>query len=193
MKQNRSSASCRRNIIYRITTLRFPIPLTLLCILLSSCGYHAATSGRSSRLLDTVTSIYIPTFVNKTTAYNTDQLLTAAVVRELRERTKYKIVLQQDADADASLLGTVLTQQTSPLTYDSQTGRASSALVVVTMSIKLLDRHDRVLYQNPNYVFREQYQVSRELSSFFEEESPALDRLARDFGRQLVSDILEAF
>lgn len=170
-----------------------PVLAAGMALLFAGCGYHAATSGRSSHLPDTVTTIYVPAFVNKTTGYNTDHLLMAAVVRELQERTKYKVVLQQDVDADATLFGTVLTQQTSPLTYDSQTGRASSALVVVTMSVKLVDRHDHVLYQNPNYAFREQYQVSRELSSFFEEESPALDRLARDFGRQLVSDILEAF
>jgi outer membrane lipopolysaccharide assembly protein LptE/RlpB len=166
---------------------------TIALLLLTSCGYHAATSGRSSHLPASVNTIYVPAFVNKTASYNTDHLLTASVVRELEERTKYKVVLQEDADADATLFGTVLSQQTSPLTYDSQTGRASSALIVVTMGVKLVDRHDHVLYENPNYVFREQYQVSRELSSFFEEESPALDRLARDFGRELVADILEAF
>jgi hypothetical protein len=35
--------------------------------------------------------------------------------------------------------------------------------------------------------------VSRELTSFFEEDSPALQRLSRDFARTLVSNILEGF
>ena len=39
----------------------------------------------------------------------------------------------------------------------------------------------------------QQYQVSRELTSFFEEDSPAVDRLSRDFARTLVSNILEAY
>ncbi len=170
-----------------------PLIAVLLLSVLTSCGYHAATSGRSSHLPASVTTIYVPGFANKTTTYHIDYLLTASVVRELEQRTRYKVVLQSDADADASLFGTVLSEQTSPLTYDSKTGRASSALVIVNASVKLIDRQGRVLYANPSYTFREQYQVSRELSSFFEEESPALDRLARDFGRQLVSDILEAF
>ena len=42
-------------------------------------------------------------------------------------------------------------------------------------------RDGRVLYSNPNYVFRDQYQISNELASFFEEQGPALDRLQRDF------------
>ena len=50
-----------------------------------------------------------------------------------------------------------------------------------------------MLYQNPSYVFREQYQISSDLSSFFEEDSPAFQRLSRDFARTLVSNVLEAF
>jgi hypothetical protein len=41
-------------------------------------------------------------------------------------------------------------------------------LVIVSMSVSLADRQGRVLYENPAYTFREQYQVSQELSSFFE-------------------------
>jgi hypothetical protein len=50
-----------------------------------------------------------------------------------------------------------------------------------------------VLFENPNYSFREQYQISSEITSFFEEESPAVDRLSQDFARTLVSNVLEAF
>jgi len=42
------------------------------------------------------------------------------------------------------------------------------------MKVSLVDREGKILFQNPSYVFREQYQVSQELSSFFEEDSPAL-------------------
>jgi hypothetical protein len=65
--------------------------------------------------------------------------------------------------------------------------------VTVTVAVKMVARDGKVLYENPNYVFREQYQVSREITSFFEEESPALQRLSGDFARTLVSNILEAY
>jgi hypothetical protein len=87
----------------------------------------------------------------------------------------------------------VLSTFTTPLTYDTKTGRASSVLVIVSMSVSLKDRQGRVLYENPSYTFRDQYQVSQELSSFFEEDSPAFRRLSRDFARTLVSNVLEAF
>jgi hypothetical protein len=131
-------------------------------------------------------------FVNQTQTYKVEQTLTAAVVQEFSTRTSYRVVSQPDS-ADAVLRGTVLATSTTPLTYDSKTGRAASVLVIVSMSVSLADKQGKVLYQNPAYVFREQYQVSQELSSFFEEDSPAFDRLSREFARTLVSNVLEAF
>ena len=61
------------------------------------------------------------------------------------------------------------------------------------VKVTLTARDGRVLYSNPNYVFRDQYQISNELASFFEEQGPAIDRVSRDFSRTLVSNILEAF
>ena len=58
---------------------------------------------------------------------------------------------------------------------------------------ELDDRGGKVLYQNPAYLFREQYEVSQDLSSFFEEDSPAFRRLSQDFARTLVANILEGF
>ena len=73
------------------------------------------------------------------------------------------------------------------------TGRASTGLVTIIIKVTLTARDGRVLYSNPNYVFRDQYQISNELASFFEEQGPAVDRISRDFSRTLVSNILEAF
>jgi len=48
-------------------------------------------------------------------------------------------------------------------------------------------------YRNDNFLFRNEYEISTDLNSFFEEQDPALDRLARDFASRLVSSILENF
>jgi outer membrane lipopolysaccharide assembly protein LptE/RlpB len=165
--------------------------LLTLMLLTSACGYH--TAGHAVTIPENVQTIAIPAFVNQTQTYKIEQKLTAAVVREMVSRTHYRIVNETSDSADATLRGTVVTTSTSPLTYDSQTGRASSALVVVTARVTLTDRQGKILYQNPSYLFREEYQVSRELSSFFEEDSPALERLSREFARTLVSNVLEGF
>jgi len=163
--------------------------LAMAC--LAGCGYH--TAGHTTTIPENVKTIAIPAFVNETQTYKIEQRLTASVVREMIARTHYHVVNETSDDADATLHGTVLATYTTPLTYDSQTGRAASVLVVVNIKIELKDKQGKILYQNPSYLFREQYQVSSELNSFFEEDSPAFDRLSRDFAQTLVSNILEGF
>ena len=120
-------------------------------------------------------------------------MLTASVVREFTARTHYHILNEPGEAADATLRGTVISTSQSPLTYNSTTGQAASVLVVVSMKVSLTDRQGKVLYQNPSYLFREQYEVSQDLASFFEEDTPAFRRLSQDFARTLVSNILEGF
>jgi outer membrane lipopolysaccharide assembly protein LptE/RlpB len=167
------------------------VALALLLFSVTGCGYH--TAGHVNTLPEQVHTIAIPSFINQSQTYKVEQTLTAAVVREFVTRTRYHIVHEAGPDADATLRGTVVSTAATPATYDSQTGRASSVMITVNMKVVLTDRRGKVLYENPSYLFREQYQVSRELSSFFEEDSPAFDRLSRAFARTLVSNILEGF
>ena len=68
-------------------------------------------------------------------------------------------------------------------------------LVSLHMKVRLGDKRDtkKVLYQNDNYLFREPYEISTDpLEVLFDEQSPALERMSRDFAsRRVVSDILE--
>jgi outer membrane lipopolysaccharide assembly protein LptE/RlpB len=164
--------------------------LGLLALTLASCGYH--TAGKASRIPTDVKTLAVPAFVNQTQTYRIEAVLTEAVVREFNTRTKYRVVSEPEG-ADAVLRGTVTGTQLAPVTYDSDTGRASTALVTVNMKVILTAKDGRILYENSNYVYREQYQISRELSSFFEEQGPAVQRLAQDFARTLVSNVLEMY
>jgi len=162
-----------------------------LLVASSGCGYH--TAGHAVQLPENVKTIAVPAFVNETSTYRIEQMLTSSVVREFTTRTHYHILNNPGEAADATLRGTVVSTSASPLTYNSTTGQAASVLVVVSMRVTLTDRQGKVLYQNPSYLFREQYEVSQDLASFFEEDSPAFRRLSQDFARTLVSNILEGF
>jgi outer membrane lipopolysaccharide assembly protein LptE/RlpB len=165
------------------------LPLGFL-LLSAACGYH--TAGHAVNFPENVKTIAVPAFKNETLTYRIEQMLTASVVREFTTRTHYHM-LNDGEDADATLRGTVLSTSATPLTYDTATGRAASVLVVVSIKVTLTDRSGKVLYENPAYLFREQYEVSQDLASFFEEDSPAFRRLSQDFARTLVSNILEGF
>lgn len=155
------------------------------------CGYH--TVGHSVALPQNVHTIAVPGFVSQSQTFRIEQIMTDAVVREFNTRTQFHVIHEANTDADAVLRGTVLSASTTPLAYDSQTGRVASALVTVSMQVALTDRQGKVLFQDPSYLFHEQYEVSRDLPTFFEEDSPAVDRLSRDFARTLIANILEAY
>ena len=103
-----------------------------LTLATSGCGYHAA--GKAVRIPPYVKTLAVPAFVNQTQTYRIEAILTEAVVREFNTRTRYRIV-SDPKDADAVLRGWVTGTQLAPLTYDSNTGRASSALVTVNMRV----------------------------------------------------------
>jgi hypothetical protein len=65
-------------------------------------------------------------------------------------------------------------------------------VITVTAKVVLADAHGRVLFENDNYTFREVYQSTQQLSSFIQEDTPALERLSKEFAAALVSDMLES-
>lgn len=170
---------------------RFVLALLAPVALLSACGYHAI--GAATHLPPGVHTLAVPLFATNTEAYHTETVMTGAVIREFAARTRFRVTPAADADADAVLHGTILTQTVAPLTYNSSTQQSSSFLITIVASVTLNGRDGNVLYQNKNYVFRQQYQSTTNLPSFFEENPAAIDRLSREFARALVSDVLEGF
>jgi outer membrane lipopolysaccharide assembly protein LptE/RlpB len=172
-------------------------PLSILIVLaaflvsLAACGYHVA--GRAAHLPSDWKTIAIPAFKNDTTRYRVEQRFTQAVIREFISRTKYRIV--QDADsADAVLNGEVLSIETSPVLFDATTGQVTTMLVTVHSKVRLVDnKTKKLVYQNDDMTFRDEYQISSDVTTFFEEQDPALERMSRDFASQLVSNVVENF
>jgi outer membrane lipopolysaccharide assembly protein LptE/RlpB len=160
-------------------------------VLLAGCGYHPV--GSPAHLPNTVHTLAVPVFTNNTQSYHTEIAFTQAVVKELSSRTPYRPIVGNSPDADATLHGTITSFQVTPLTYNSQTGQSSSFLITVKASVKLVDRNQKVLYENSTYLFRQQYETTQDLVTFIQEDSPAVQRMSRDFAQALVSDILESF
>jgi outer membrane lipopolysaccharide assembly protein LptE/RlpB len=164
---------------------------TLMALLVSGCGYHVA--GHSSSLPKTIHVIAIPALENKTTSYRLEQKLTAATIHEFLAKTSYRVVSIPE-EGDAVLRGKVLTLEAVPLLFDTTTGRATTMLVTVKCEVTFTESStQKVLYHTDNFIFRNQYEVSTDLKSFFEEQDPALDRLAQDFASRLVAAVIENY
>jgi hypothetical protein len=163
----------------------------LFALLCSGCGYHVA--GRITGAPAEWHSIAIPAFKNDTTHDRIEQRFTEAVIREFIARTKYRIV-QDPNSADAVLRGEVLSIDTSPVLFNATTGEVTTMLVTVQMKIELDDAvSKKPVYQNADMTFRDEYQISSDPQSFFNEEDPALGRMSRDFASHCVATILEGF
>ncbi|MGC1463122.1 MAG: LPS assembly lipoprotein LptE [Terracidiphilus sp.] len=166
-------------------------PVATLLLGLSGCGYH--TLGASTHLPPDLRTLSVPVFATRTEAYHTETVMTNAVIREFATRTHFRVTPIESPDADAVLHGTILKESVAPLTYNASTQQSSSFLITIQASVTLNGRDGKVLYQNNNYVFREQYQSTTDLTTFIQENPAAVDRLSRAFARQLVADVLEGF
>ncbi len=171
---------------------------TSLSTVLSGCGYHVA--GRNtSTLPKSIHVIAVPTLENKTTTYRVEQKLTAATIHEFLAKTSYRVVSDPQG-GDAVLTGKVLSVEVVPLLFQAtsttttSTAQATAMLVTMKCDITLTDRsNDKILYHNSNFVLRNQYELSTDVRSFFQEGDPALDRMARDFAARLVAAVTENF
>ena len=156
---------------------------------LSGCGYH--TLGAATHLPPGVNTLAVPVFATRTESNGTETALTEAVVREFIARTRFRVTTNSGSDADAVLHGTILKQSVMPLTYNAATQQSSSFVITIVASVTLTAHDGHVLYENKNYIYREQYQSSTDLPTFIQEDPAAIQRLSREFARQLVADILE--
>ncbi len=170
-------------------------PLVLLASLSAGCGY--ALAGKGSFLPSYIQTIGVPTFTNRTTVFNLETQLTQKVRAEFIGRGKYRI-LPEATGVDAVLTGEVVSA--TPNVTSFTTGQlASRYTITIVARVELRDlRENKVLWENPGLVFRQDYDVQSGTSSldpaaFFGQDRDAFERMSTDFARTIVSAILEAF
>jgi len=161
----------------------------------SGCGY--ALAGRGSFLPDYIRIVGIPAFENKTPTFDLDRVLTDAVRTEFSGRGRYTV--RPDVDnVDAILTGVITAVRLDPtaITAGSQ---ASRVALVVTASFEFRDlRENKVLWSSAALQYREEYDTSTagagsDVTAFFGQNANAMQRLAQNFSRTVVTSILEAF
>ena len=169
--------------------------VTALAMSGPGCGYSLA--GRGSFLPSSIRVIGVPQFTNQTTFLEVERRFTERVRTEFIGRGRYQ-VLAQEAGADAVLRGAITGLSIVPANFnDAQ--QATRYIIVVNTSIEFVDlKTNKALWENPSMVFREEYDLPADTqagnpSAFFGQGSNALERVANDFARTVVSAILEAF
>ena len=112
---------------------------------------------------------------------------TDAVMREIIRRGGGLKVQGSLAGADAVLDGTIRDFSFSGVLLDSE-GRARVYEITIVTAVTIRDlRENKILYDNQNFTFRDSFEFSSDPRSFFNEEDPAVERMARAFAEAAVS------
>jgi hypothetical protein len=160
----------------------------------SGCGY--SLSGRGSFLPAYIKVIGVPMFVNNTPVFDVEKRITERVQAELIGRGKYKV--QPDATGvDGLLTGEITSVTLTPSTFTNEL-LAASYVLTLTAKVEFKDmKTAKILWSNPSMQFRQEYDVVNgsvaDPSTFLGQDQNAMERLATEFARSLVSAILEAF
>jgi hypothetical protein len=169
------------------------VVLLALCISAACGGYSLA--GRGSFLPPHIRTIGVPMFTNLTPVFDVERKVTERVVSELIGRGKYKID-RTATGVDAVLAGEISSITIVPSAFNAQR-QATRYTLVLTAKIEFRDlKENKVVWSNPSMQFRDDYDVTAtvtDANAFFGQDVNAMDRMAAEFARTLVSAILEAF
>jgi hypothetical protein len=150
-------------------------------------------AGQGNNLPKHIKTIAIPAFQNSALRFKVEQRFTSAMVDEVLRRNRSFKVVSAPEGADAVILGTINYFFLRPVLLDDL-GRARLFEISIVIDLKVRDQtNNKILFHNPNYTFRDEYEISSDPKTFFSEEGPAVDRVARDFAKNVITTLLEGF
>ena len=145
-----------------------------------------------NQLPSRIKTVAVPAFQNNALRYKIESRFTEAVVNELIHRGRGLRVQGQREGADAVIEGVIKSFSYSGVLLDDK-GRARIFEVTIEAAVTVRDQTaNRVLYDNQNFVFRGEYEFANDPRNFFNEEDPAVQRMARNFAESIVSTLTNA-
>lgn len=169
-------------MILRVTAI---MSLMVLVSGFTEC-YKPVTSSGLPKHIKTVA---VPAFQFEAEGlrYRVESRFTEAVTREILKRSNGLKVQGTAKGADAVIDGTIRDFSFSGVLLDRD-GRARVYEVTIVAAVTIRDlREDKIIFDNQNFVFRDSFEFSSDPRSFFDEEDPAVERIARVFAESAVS------
>ncbi|MGI9054662.1 MAG: LPS assembly lipoprotein LptE [Pyrinomonadaceae bacterium] len=165
----------------------------LVVILLAVSGFTECYKPvTESGLPKNIKTIAVPAFQFDVQGarYRVESRFTEAVIKEIISRGRGLEVQGTRENADAVIEGTIKDFSFSGVLLDRQ-GRARVYEVSIVSAVTIRDvKANKILYDNQNFIFRDSFEFSEDPRSFFNEEDPAVQRIARAFAESVVSTII---
>jgi Lipopolysaccharide-assembly len=167
--------------------------LALMLLLHAGCGY--ALAGRGSFLPAHIKVVGIPELTNKTSFTGIETVFTQKIREEFIGRGRFK--LDDVTRADALLTGEIVGVTATPAGLTDQ-GLASRIRFTVSIKAQFTDVMTKeVLWSNDALVLTEEYEQTVrgpiEAGTLVSQLPSAVQRLAADLARTLVTSVTEAF
>lgn len=164
------------------------------CALLFLTGYTECYKPvKKSGLPGNIKTVAVPAFQNDARRYRVETRFTEAVMNEIIRRGKGLRVQSETEGADVVIDGVVKDFGFYGVLLDSR-GRSRIFEVRVVAAVTVRDTaNNRVLYDNQHYEFRGEFEFTSDPRTFFNEEDPAVRRLARSFAESLVATLVDGF
>jgi len=164
-----------------------------LFMLFFVCGFAECYKPvTKNQLPKHIKTIAVPAFQNSSLRYKVESRFTEAVVNELIHRGRGLRVQGSREGADAVIEGVIKSFSYGGVLLDDR-GRARIFEVTIEAAVTVRDQtENRVLYDNQNFVFRGEYEFANDPRNFFNEEDPAVQRMARNFAESIVSTLTNA-
>ena len=176
----------RMGLFLRMSVLAVPL---LFLFGFGECYKPVTKSG----LPPHIKTIAVPAFQNNAQRFKIEHRFTEAVIKELIHRAHGMRIQSEREGADAVIDGVVKRFNFAGVLLDDQ-GRARVFEVTITAAVTVRDQTtNKVLYDNQNFVFRGEYEFANDPRNFFDEEDPAVMRIARNFAESVVSTLINGF
>ena len=167
----------------------FIVAVTVLAVSGFTDCYKPVTN---SGLPKNIRKIAVPAFQTEARGlrYRVGSKFTDAVGREIIRRGNGLRVQGSTEGADAVIEGTIRDFSFAGVLLDRE-GRARVYEVTIVSAVTIRDlKEGKILYDNQNLIFRDSFEFSEDPRSFFNEEDPAVERIARAFSESVVSAIV---
>ena len=163
------------------------VPLVILSVLLTGCASYQL----GSMLPDDIKTVYVPTFVNKTSEPMIETEATQAAIREIQKDGSLKVVGTPE-EADTLLIVTLLDYQLTPLKYDTNLNTTVDQYRMTLTAQVVLTRRttDKVVSQNPRVQGETDFPIA---GDFTTSKKRGLPNVAEDLAHNIVESIVEAW
>ena len=170
--------------------------LYLILFLLASAFTECYKPVTKSQLPSRIKTVAVPAFQNESLRYKVESRFTDAVINEIVRRGRGIRVQGAREGADAVIDGVIksFTFTGVLLQPNDPDARARIFEVEIRAAVTVRDQiENRVLYDNQNFIFRGEFEFANDPRTFFNEEDPAVQRMARSFAESIVSTLVNGF